>query len=64
MTATVGVGGYLLESGILLSRMASKVYLIYRGGALGGDKEIISSIEKKENVELIPNTMIKEIHGK
>ena len=25
-TATVGVGGYLLESGILLSRMASKVY--------------------------------------
>ena len=31
-TATVGVGGYLLESGILLSRMAFKVYLIYRGG--------------------------------
>ena len=28
VTATVGVGGYLLESGTLLSRMASKVYLI------------------------------------
>ena len=63
ITATVGVGGYLLESGILLARMASKVYLIYRGGALGGDKEIISSIEKKDNVELVPNTIIKEIHG-
>jgi thioredoxin reductase len=62
-TATVGVGGYLLESGILLSRMASKVYLIYRGGKLGGDKDMISSIEKKENVELVPNTSIKSING-
>ena len=62
-TATVGVGGYLLESGILLSRMASKVYLIFRGGKLGGDKDMIASIEKKENVELIPNNSIKEITG-
>lgn len=63
VTATVGVGGYLLESGILLSRMASKVYLIYRGGRLGGDKEMIASVEKKENIELIPNTSIKAISG-
>ncbi len=63
VTAAVGVGGYLLESGILLSRMASKVYLIYRGGKLGGDKDMIASIEKKENVELFPNTSIKSISG-
>ncbi|MEW6588166.1 MAG: NAD(P)/FAD-dependent oxidoreductase [Thermoproteota archaeon] len=62
-TATVGVGGYLLESGILLSRMASKVYLIYKGGGLGGDKDMIEAIKKKENVELIPNTSIKSISG-
>lgn len=62
-TATVGVGGYLLESGILLSRMASKVYLIYKGGGLGGDKDMIESLKKKENVELIPNTSIKSISG-
>jgi thioredoxin reductase len=62
-TATVGVGGYLLESGILLSRMASKVYVIYRGGGLGGDKDLIESIKKKENVELVPNTSIKSISG-
>jgi thioredoxin reductase (NADPH) len=43
--------------------MASKVYLIYRGGKLGGDKDMISSIEKKENVELVPNTSIKSING-
>ncbi|CAE6498055.1 NAD(P)/FAD-dependent oxidoreductase [Candidatus Nitrosotenuis uzonensis] len=62
-TATVGVGGYLLESGILLSRMASKVYLIYKGGGLGGDKDMIEAIKKKENVELVPNTSIKSISG-
>lgn len=62
-TATVGVGGYLLESGILLSRMASKVYLIYKGGGLGGDKDMMEAIKKKENVELIPNTSIKSISG-
>ena len=62
-TATVGVGGYLVESGILLSRMASKVYLVYRGGQLGGDKDLIKSLKKKNNVELIPNTSIKSISG-
>jgi thioredoxin reductase (NADPH) len=62
-TATVGVGGYLVESGMLLSRMASKVYLIYRGGTLGGDKDLIESIKKKENVELVPNSSIKAISG-
>ena len=64
VTATVGVGGYLLESGILLSRMASKVYLIYKGGALGGDKDMIASLEKKENVELVPLSSIKNLSGK
>jgi thioredoxin reductase len=63
-TATVGVGGYLVESGILLSRMASKVYLIYKGAALGGDKDLIESIKKKENIELIPQSSIKSISGK
>ena len=62
-TATVGVGGYLVESGMLLSRMASKVYLVYRGGQLGGDKDLIESIKKKSNVELIPNTYLTSISG-
>ena len=62
-TASVGVGAYLLESGILLSRMASKAYLIYKGGKLGGDKDMIAALEQKENVELIPNSSIKSITG-
>lgn len=62
-TASVGVGAYLLESGILLSRMASQVYVIYKGGRLGGDPELIKSLEAKENVELIPNSSVKTITG-
>lgn len=62
-TATVGVGGYLLESGILLSRMASKVYLVYRGGQLGGDKDMIESLKKKSNVELVPNSSVTYVSG-
>ena len=62
-TASVGVGAYLLESGILLSRMASHVYLIFKGGRLGGDPALIRSLEGKENVELIPNSSVKTISG-
>ena len=62
-TAVVGVGGYLVEAGILLSRMAAKVYLIYKGGKLGGDKDMIAMLEKKENVELVPNSNIKTVNG-
>lgn len=62
-TAAVGVGGYLVESGILLSRMASKVYLIYKGASLGGDKDLIESIKKKENIELVPQSSITSVAG-
>ena len=62
-TASVGVGAYLLESGILLSRMASRVYVIFKGGRLGGDPDLIKSLQGKENVELVPNSSIKTISG-
>lgn len=48
---------------ILLSRMASKVYLIYKGGTLGGDKEMTASLERKENVELVPQSSVKTLSG-
>jgi thioredoxin reductase len=61
--AVVGIGGHLLESGILLSRVAKKTYLIYKGSALGGDPDLISSIEKKSNVELVPQSSVKSLIG-
>jgi len=62
-TASVGVGSYLLESGLLLSRMASKMYLILKGSKLGGDKDLIATIENNKNIEIITQSSVKAISG-
>ena len=62
-TASVGVGNYLLESGMLLSRMASKMYLILRGGKLAGDKDLVAAIENNKNIEIVTQSSVKAISG-
>jgi len=62
-TASVGVGNYLLESGLLLSRMASKMYLILRGGKLAGDKDLVAAIENNKNIEIVTQSSVKAISG-
>ena len=62
-TASVGVGSYLLESGLLLSRMASKMYLILKASKLGADKDLISTIENNKNIEIITQSSVKAITG-
>jgi len=62
-TASVGVGNYLLESGLLLSRMASKMYLILRGARLAGDKDLVAAIENNKNIEIVPQSSVKAISG-
>ncbi len=63
ITASVGVGSYLVESGLLLSRMASKMYLIVRGSKLGGDKDLVASLENNKNIEIVTQSSVKEITG-
>jgi len=62
-TASVGVGNYLLESGLLLSRMASKMYLILRGAKLAGDKDLVATIENNKNIEIVTQSSVKAISG-
>jgi len=62
-TASVGVGNYLLESGLLLSRMASKMYLILRGAKLAGDKDLVAAIENNKNIEIVTQSTVKAISG-
>jgi len=62
-TASVGVGNYLLESGLLLSRMASKMYLILRGTKLAGDKDLVAAIENNKNIEIVRQSSVKAISG-
>ncbi len=62
-TASVGVGNYLLESGMLLSRMASKMYLILKGTKLAGDKDLVAAIENNKNIEIVTQSSVKAISG-
>jgi len=63
ITASVGVGNYLLESGMLLSRMASKMYLILKGAKLAGDKDLVAVIENNKNIEIVTQSSVKAISG-
>ena len=62
-TASVGVGAYLVESGLLLSRMASKMYLILKGSKLAGDKDLVAALENNKNIEIITQSSVKSISG-
>ena len=62
-TASVGVGSYLVESGLLLSRMASKMYLILKGSKLAGDKDLVATLENNKNIEIITQSSVKSISG-
>jgi len=63
VTASIGVGSYLLESGLLLSRMASKMYLILKGSRLAGDKDLIATLENNKNIEIVTQSSVKAISG-
>ncbi len=63
VVATTGVGNYLVESALLLSRFAEKVYVVYRTGKIAGDKDMIAALEKASNVEYIPNSEIAGLEG-
>ena len=62
-TASIGVGSYLVESGLLLSRMASKMYLILKGSKLAGDKDLVTALENNKNIEIITQSSVKSISG-
>jgi len=63
ITASIGVGSYLLESGLLLSRMASKMYLILKGSKLAGDKDLVTALENNKNIEIVTQSSVKSISG-
>jgi thioredoxin reductase len=63
VVATTGVGNYLVESALLLSRFAKEVYVIYRTSKMAGDKDMISALEKSDNVKYMPNSEIVGLEG-
>lgn len=70
-TATIGAGNAALESALMMAGIAEKVYLVTKypdsketnGGFPKGENIIIDKVKATDNIEIIYNTMTKEILG-
>jgi len=71
ITATIGAGNAGLESALMMSGIAEKVYLItnkpntkeMNGGFPKGENILIEKVKSAKNIEIIYNTTTKEILG-
>jgi thioredoxin reductase (NADPH) len=59
--AVVGGGNTAAEDAIYLSRLASKVYLVYRKESLSATKIYHDPLERAENVEMIANSTVSSV---
>ena len=59
----VGGGDVAVEDAIFLARTSSKVYLIHRRDELRAAKILQERVKSLENVEILWNTVVKEIQG-
>jgi thioredoxin reductase len=71
VTATIGAGNSALESALMMSDLAEKVYLLtkypndekVKGGFPKGEDILIKKVKEKTNVEIIYNTQTEKILG-
>ena len=61
--AVIGGGNSALQEAILLSDVASKVYVVQNLDFLTGEKKLAEQLYAKENVEIITGSVVKEIIG-
>jgi len=61
--AVVGGGNAALDAAEVMSKIAGKVYLIYRKSEFKAFESLISAVKDKSNVEIILNSEISEIIG-
>jgi len=63
IVAVVGGGNSALDAALLLSKIASKVYLIHRRDEFRGFEAFVEEVKKKKNVELLLSSVVREIKG-
>jgi len=63
VVAVVGGGDSALEGAEILSRYATKVYLIHRRDEFKAQPIYVENVKQKPNVEFILNSVVKEIKG-
>ncbi len=59
----VGGGNSALQEALLLSETSAKVTVIQNLDYLTGEDKLQKAIEKKDNIEVILGTVVKELHG-
>src|SRR3990167_11150783 len=62
-TVTIGGGNSALESAIMMSAIAKKVYVLTRNPEMKGEKVLIENLKNKPNAEIIGNAKTTRILG-
>ena len=63
IVVVIGGGNSALESGLMLTDIAEKVYVINKNPIFKGDTILLDKLKTKKNVEIIYNAKAKEIIG-
>ncbi len=61
--AVIGGGNSALQEAILLSDLASKVYVIQNLDFFTGEQKLVEKLESKSNVEIILGTVVEKLLG-
>lgn len=61
--AVIGGGNSALDAAEVLSKIASKVYLVHRRDEFRAFEALIDEVKSKENIELVLSSDVKEIIG-
>ena len=62
-TAVVGGGSAALQSALYLSQFCTHVYLIVRRNVFRGEPHLVKTIEQKENISVLYNTIVSALEG-
>ncbi len=62
--AVIGGGNTALQEAVMLSELCNKVTLIQNLSFITGEKKLLQILEKKDNVKIILDTIVTELHGK
>ena len=62
--AVVGGGDVAVEDALFLARLCKKVYVVHRRDSFRAAKTLVSRLVNTENVEIIYDSVVKEIQGK
>jgi len=62
--AVVGGGDVAVEDALFLARLCKKVYVIHRRDTFRAAKTLVTRLTEAENIEIIYDSVVKEIQGK